>query len=94
MYREITNGSKYVGLLKKRSDLQPGKAHLATRFVDYDCESATFANVVRAAAEQRNLAVTISTFENHVVYVFFDPYGYWKPYLKNFPIVQKMRKEN
>jgi hypothetical protein len=50
--------------------------------------------VVRAAAEQRRLAVTITTFENAVVYVFFDPYGYWKPYLKNFPIVQKMRKES
>lgn len=93
MYREITDGSKYVDLLKKRADLPPGKAHLATRFVDYDCESATFANVVRAAAEQRGLKVTIATFESAVVYAYFDGGGYVMPYLKNYPIVKKMRKE-
>lgn len=93
MYREITDESKYVGLLQKKSDLPPGKAHLATRFVDYSCESASFASVVYAVAAQRRLKVTCTTFENHVVYVFYDPYGYWMPHLKNFPIVKKMRRE-
>lgn len=94
MYREIKEGSKYYDLLKKKSDLPPGKAHLATRYVDFDCEPATFASVVYAVAAQRRLAVTVATFENAVVYVFFDRHGYWMPYLKNFPIVVKMRKEN
>ena len=91
---EIREGSRYYDLLKKKLDLKTGNAHLATRFVDYNCESASFVNVVRAVAEQRGVKVTCATFENHVVYAFFDPNGYLMPYLKNYPVVKKMRKEN
>lgn len=92
MYREIRQGSKYASLLKKRADLQPGSAHLATRFVDFDCEPESFGSVLRAVAEQRGLKVTVMVFETAVVYAFFDPNGYLMPYLKNYPVVKKMRR--
>lgn len=87
--------SKYAWLRNWGFRLKVGVAHKATRFIDYQCETRSFAGVLYRAAAARGLKATIAVFEKQgcVVFTFYKPDGLVRPNMAAYPIVQAMRAE-
>ena len=75
--------------------LKAGEAYLATRKGDYECQSRSFASTLYRSAKKRdNVSVSVSVFQDCVVYTFWRTDNILRPNLKRYPIVLKMRGEN
>lgn len=73
--------------------LKDGQAWMVTRWVDYDCESSSFASQIYQEAKRRNMAVTVATFEGYVLFVFYKRDSLWRPNLPAYKDVQKLRRK-
>lgn len=73
--------------------LPEGKAWMVTRFLDYQCQSKSFASQIRKVAAERGQKATITVFENYVLFTFYDGNSFWKPNMPAFKDVQRMRKK-
>lgn len=73
--------------------LEEGQAWKVTRFLDYDCESASFATQVYQEAARRNLKATVTVFPSYVLFRFYKESDFWKPNLRAFPAVKDLRKQ-
>lgn len=71
--------------------LKDGQAWKVTRFVDYTCESASFGSQVYLEASRRGMKATVVVFPEFVLFVFFAGDSYWKPNLRAYPEVRKLR---
>lgn len=90
---EITGNSKYHFMLGWVSELPAGQAHVATKGNQYTCKSESFCQVVYTVARQKDYAATVSVFQGHVVFAFYQRTAYMRPNLQAYPVVKKMRGE-
>lgn len=74
-------------------ELPAGKAMMVTRFVDYKCDSRSFAGQVYTQARARNLKVTVTVFESFVLFAFFKANSLMKPNMPAYSQVKKVRKQ-
>jgi hypothetical protein len=91
--RVIGKSSRYQYLLGFVRELEPGKAHICFKGKDFTCTPQSFSGVVRVAAQQRDMTVTVVTFHDRVVFAFYRRDSYMRPNLAAYPIVRKMRRE-
>lgn len=78
---------------KWTGELPEGKAWMVTRFLDYQCESKSFASQIYHEAARRGQKVTIQVFDNYVVFAFFNPNSYWKPNMPAMKTVKQLREK-
>lgn len=72
--------------------LPEGKAWMVTRFLDYHCESRSFATQIYKVAAERGQKVTVQVYDNYVVFAFFDADSFWKPNMPALKTVKQLRK--
>lgn len=75
------------------NELPDGKVWMVTRFVDYKCESRSFASQIYNEARRRGMKVTVTVFESYVLFAFFRADSLWKPNMPALPQVKKIRKK-
>lgn len=73
-------------------ELADGRAWVAHRYSDYQCESKSFASAIRRLANENGKKATVMVFESCVVFAFFDADSYWKPNMPALKDVRKVRK--
>lgn len=86
--------SQYGWLLGHVRTLDPGKAHLARKGVEFTCLPESFRGYVYAAASERGYKSSAVVLGDCVVFAFYRPTDLMRPNLVAYPIVRKMRKHN
>ena len=78
---------------KWTGDLADDKAWMVTRFLDYHCESKSFASQIYQEAARRGMKVTVQVYDSYVVFKFFASNSFWKPNMPALKTVKNLRRK-